>query len=108
MAKYLTDEAAAARAPPARSYQREGKRKYTKVSAEGAWDIMERSRNARVSLRAALLVCSASAELGCSEFADAIWRQQMQAMYADNSSLLFSVAGVWRLHFVAMHKSLHL
>ena len=92
--KYLDDQAAADRAPPATSFRREGKRKYTKVSAEAAWELIKKVRQIHdVSLRQALLLDADREGLGCSPFNDSVWIHKLLVMYYNRSSLPFTVGG---------------
>ena len=101
--KYLHDQAAAGRAPPAISFRKEGKRKYTKVSPCAAWDIIEKVKKVRnVSLRQALQLSDDQEELGCSPFADSVWIHKLLLMYYNRFSLPFIVgSGVNHYCFVA-------
>ena len=102
LAKYLNDQKAAERPAPALVWHsRPGKRKYAKVSAEAAWDIIEKVRKMNGDLRQALWLNSDQAELGCSPFQDSVWIHKLLTMYYKRSAIPFAAGGVNHYCFVS-------
>ena len=101
LAKYLNDQKAAERPAPALVWQRPGKRKYSKVSAEAAWALIEKARKGHVDLRHALWLCSDQADLGCNEFEDSVWIHKLLAMYYKRSTMPFAAGVVNHYCFVS-------
>ena len=80
---YLINAVSQERPAPALHYERPNKRKYTVVSPEAKWSILEKARTNRASPTTVLAVQSDSPHLGCNEQAADTWKQKEQAMYWD-------------------------
>ena len=78
---YLNNVVSKERPAPALQYERPNKRKYTVVSPEAKWSILEKARTNRASPTTVLAVQSDSPHLGCNEKAADTWMQKEQAMY---------------------------
>ena len=92
--KYLDCPSVVERPPPAKVYPpRENKRTYVKVSPQAAWALLEKARNARVSLRQALLVGRDGVVVACSEFEESRWIHKEMVMYYHRMQLPFVVGG---------------
>ena len=89
--KYLHCPLARDRPPPAQIYQRADKRQYCKVSGLKAWEMIEKARAARASLRQALLLCRDGEQMACSEFEDSRWVHKGLLMYYDRMQMPFVI-----------------
>ena len=99
---FATNEAArAARPPPALRLRRgpNAQRQYTSVSAEAAWDILQRARAEKTDVHKAIGLRSDGAELGgCSAGLGLKWSSMALDMYHEKTKLIFGTAGAGGVH----------
>ena len=84
-------------AAPALRHRKESTRRYTVVSAAGAWDVMEKARVSRTNLRQALRLRDDAAELGCADRQADRWIESRNIFYFERMAALFTQLDHWNL-----------
>ena len=74
---------------------------YQAVSAEAAWNLIQKARAARCNTRQAILMTSDGVDMGCSETMGDHWLNKMLQMYARRCSMAFFPADCYHLNVVA-------
>ena len=83
-------------APPSLKHRRPSKRKYTVVSPEAAWNLMEKAAHG-ANIREALALKEDEACFGCSRHPGEYWTLKKQKMYSQRISCVFSNLHHWNL-----------
>ena len=96
---YSADNSLTGHAPPALVNTARGplKRKYVVVSAEAAWDVMEKAHHARANLEQAIRLKDDEASLGCHYSQAERWAQKKNQMYCERTSAVFTHIYHWNL-----------
>jgi len=76
--------------PPAIRHQRDGHRKYTKITPDAKWKIMEEAKESGVSLASALALQQQNEQYGNANSAGGPWIQKKLEMYSENRELRFA------------------
>ena len=87
---YLDSVESRGQVAPAMRFNRPDKRKYTVVSVEAKWAILEDARANRTDPVTALALRSKLSEFGCHPDAADSWMRKEQAMYAKRTGLRLS------------------
>ena len=97
--EYASAHDTAAPAPALRMGGR-GKRKYTRITVDTMWDVLQQARTAGVSAEQVARVRQCDAHFGCSEGATLSWQLKLNSLYQNRRSVLFH-AGVHHINMVA-------
>ena len=100
LALYLNNALSREQAFPAIHFNKTGKRKYTVVTPEVKWAILEDARANRASPTIVLALRSASAEYGCHKDVADAWLRKEQAMYLNRTGIGLSI-GVHHFNLVS-------
>ena len=84
-------------APPSLKHRSPSKRKYTVVSPEAAWNLMEKAAHLSANLRQAVAIKDDEASFGCSSSRGEYWSCLYQQMYSQRMSCVFSHLHHWNL-----------
>ena len=77
-------------APPSLKHHSPAKRKYTVVSPEAAWNLMEKAAHSRASLQQAVELKNDEASFGCSSSRATYCNLLYQKTYSQRISCVFS------------------
>ena len=94
---FSADNVLTGTAPPSLKHQSPAKRKYTVVSPEASWDLMEKAMQARTNVEQALRHKDDEDSLGCSASNAEMWGQKKIKMYGGRTSSVFTNRYHWNL-----------
>ena len=67
------------------------------MSAEAAWDVMEKAHHARANVAQAIRLKDDDASLGCSSSRAEVWAQKKNQMYCERTTAVFTHTYHWNL-----------
>ena len=94
---YSADNSLTGRAPPALVTKISLKRKYVVVSAEAAWDIMDKAHHARANIEQAIRLKDDDASFDCSSSRADVWAQKKIQMYCERTTAVITQNYHWNL-----------
>ena len=83
--------------PPALAHRSPSKRKYTVVSPEAAWDLMEKAARSSATVEQAIKLKDDEASFGCGSSCAERWLHIYQQMYSQRTTCVFSNLYHWNL-----------